>query len=115
MINFGSGSGTLYILNDDEIPKKFGEVKDIETVDSPIEWADDVSDFVVPVTGMEATFEACCTISKDIILALLGIRDSVLHLCPNKKVVHLAVNGRNKKICKKNFHRAIRILEELTN
>ena len=103
------GSGSLYILNDNEAPKKFGEVKDVETE----EWADDASDFVVPVTGMEATFEALCTISKDLVLALLGIRDSVLHLCPNKKVVHLAVNGRNKKIRNKNFHRAIRILEEL--
>ena len=65
MINFGSESGTLYILNDDEMPKKFGEVKDVETVDSPIELADDASDFAVPVTGMEATFEALCTISKD--------------------------------------------------
>lgn len=106
---FGSGSGTLYILNEDDEPKKFGEVKDVEVE----EWTDDVSDFVVPVTGMEATYEACCKISKDIVLALLGIRDSVLDLCPNKKVVHLARHGRNKKICKKNFHRAIRILEEL--
>ena len=107
MIDFGSGS--LYILNDNEAPKKFGEVKDAETEG----WADDVSEFVVPVTGMEATYEACCAISKDIVLALLGIRDSVLDLCPNKKVVHLARHGRNKKIRKKNFHRAIRILEEL--
>ena len=103
------GSGSLYILNDNEAPKKFGEVKDVETE----EWADDASDFVVPVTGMEATYEACCKISKDIVLALLGIGDSVLYLCPNKKVVHLARHGRNKKIRKKNFHRAIRILEEL--
>ena len=104
-----TGSGSLYILNDAEIPKKFGEVKDAEVE----EWADDASDFVVPVTGMEATYETCCKISKDIVLALLGIGDSVLYLCPNKKVVHLARHGRNKKICKKNFHRAIRILEEL--
>lgn len=109
MTNFSSGSGSLYILNDNEAPKKFGEVKDVETE----EWADDVSGFVVPVTGMEATYEACCKISKDIVLALLGIRDSVLDLCPNKKVVHLARHGRNKKIRKKNFSRAIRILEEL--
>lgn len=113
MINFGSGSGSLYILNGDKAPKKLGEVKDVETVDSPIELADDVSGFVVPVTGMEATYEACCKIAKDIVLALLGIRDSVLDLCPNKKVVHLARHGKNKKIRKKNFHRAIRILEEL--
>lgn len=102
-------SGTLYILNEDDEPKKFGEVKDVETEG----WADDVSDFVVPVTGMEATYEACCKISKDIVLALLGIRDSVLDLCPNKKVVHLARHGKNKKIRKKNFSRAVRILEEL--
>ena len=101
-------SGTLYILNEDDEPKKLGEVKDAEVE----EWADDASDLVVPVTGMEATYEACCKISKDIVLALLGIRDSVLDLCPNKKVVHLARHGRNKKIRKKNFHRAIRILEE---
>ena len=106
MIDFGSG--TLYILNEDDEPKKLGEVKDAEVE----ELADDASDFVVPVTGMEATYETCCKISKDIVLALLGIRDSVLDLCPNKKVVHLARHGRNKKICKKNFHRAIRILEE---
>lgn len=102
------GPGSLYILNDDEAPKKFGEIKDAEVE----EWADDVSDFVVPVTGMEATFEAWRKISKDFVLAILGIRDSVLDLCPNKKVVHLARHGRNKKIRKKNFHRAIRILEE---
>lgn len=103
------GSGTLYILNEDDEPKKFGEVKEIEVE----ERANDASDFVVPVTGMEATYEACCKISKDIVLALLGIRDSILDLCPNKKVVHLARHGRNKKIRKKNFSRAIRILEEL--
>lgn len=103
------GSGSLYILNDNEAPKKFGEVKDVETEG----WADDASDFAIPVTGMEATYEACCAISKDIVLALLGIRDSVLDLCPNKKVVHLARHGRNKKIRKKNFSRAIRILEGL--
>ena len=103
------GSGSLYILNDAEAPKKLGEVKEIEVE----ELADDASEFVVPVTGMEATYEACCAISKDIVLALLGIRNSVLDLCPNKKVVHLARHGRNKKIRKKNFNRAIRILEEL--
>ena len=101
-------SGSLYILNDAEAPKKFGEVKDVEWE----EWTDDASDFVVPATGMEATYEACCKISKDIVLALLGIRDSVLDLCPNKKVIHLARHGRNKKIRKKNFNRAFRILED---
>ena len=45
-----TGSGSLYILNDAEIPKKFGAVKDVDLVDQQIEWADDASAFVVPVT-----------------------------------------------------------------
>lgn len=44
---FNIKTGGLYILNDDEAPKKFGEVKDAELQ----MWADDASDFVVPVTG----------------------------------------------------------------
>lgn len=67
----------------------------------------------VPVTGMEETFEACCSIRKELMLAMFGVRIAVLELCPNKKVVHLARHGRNKKIRKKNFNRAIRILEEM--
>ena len=41
------GSGAFYILSDDEAPKKFGVVKDVEVEGL----AEDASDFVVPVTG----------------------------------------------------------------
>ena len=44
-------------------------------------------------------------------MSILGIKDSVLDICPNKRVVYLAKHG-SKKTSKKNFHRAIRILEE---
>ena len=44
-------------------------------------------------------------------MTILGIKDSVLDICPNKRVVHLAKHG-SKKTRKKNFRRAIRILEE---
>ena len=101
MINLSSGS--LYILNEDEAPKKFGEVKDVEIET----WTDDVSEFVVPPFGMEFTYETTCKLAKDLMLAILGVRDSVLDLCPNKKVVHLARYGRNKKIRKKNFNRRL--------
>lgn len=103
------GSGSLYFLNGDEVPKKFGKVKDVELEG----WADDASDFVIPPLGLEATFEATCKINRVLMLAITGVRDSVLDLCPNKKVVHLAKHGRNNKIRKKNFNRAIRILEEM--
>lgn len=100
------GSGTLYILNDDEVPKKFGEVKDVEMQMTP----EVPPELVVPVTGLEATAEMCCKIGKELIITSLDIRYYVLDLCPNKRVVHLAKHGK-KRTRKKNFNRAIRNLE----
>ena len=62
-------------------------------------------------TGLEATFTTFVKVSKDVMMTILGIKDSVLDICPNKRVVHLAKHG-SKKTRKKNFRRAIRILEE---
>lgn len=54
----------------------------------------------------------CSTkLSKDAIMILYGVREMVLTCCPNKRVAHLAYNGRTKRIRKKNFNRAIKILE----
>lgn len=100
--------GCLYIVGDEET-KKIGEVKYVELETTP----EDPPEIPIPVTGLEATFEMCCKISKELILAILGFRERVLDICPNKRVVHLAKHGRNKKIRKKNFNRAIRILEEM--
>ena len=54
------------------------------------------------------------TAEKLYLLSMAGIvwfKQMFLSLCPNKRVVHLAKHG-SKKTSKKNFHRAIRILEE---
>lgn len=54
------------------------------------------------------------TAEKLYILSMAGtvwFKQMFLSLCPNKRVVHLAMHG-SKKTSKKNFHRAIRILEE---
>lgn len=61
--------------------------------------------------NLNQSFDISVTFSKDAWLAILGVKDAVLDICPNKRVVHLAKHG-NKKTRKKNFHRAIRILEE---
>lgn len=63
------------------------------------------------LTDLSQSFDISVTLSKDDWLAILGVKDAVLDVCPNKRVVHLAKHG-NKKTRKKNFHRAIRILEE---
>lgn len=68
----------------------------------------------------EASLNACnnsvltCSakLSKDAIMILYGVCEMVLICCPNKRVVHLALNGRTRRIRKKNFNRAIKILEE---
>lgn len=54
------------------------------------------------------------TAEKLYVLSMAGtvwFKQIFLSLCPNKRVVHLAKHG-SKKTRKKNFHRAIRILEE---
>ena len=54
------------------------------------------------------------TAEKLYLLSMAGtvwFKQMFLSLCPNKRVVHLAKHG-SKKTSKKNFHRAIKILEE---
>lgn len=48
------------------------------------------------------------------VLSMVGtvwFKQMFLSLCPNKRVVHFATHG-SKKTQKKNFHRAIRIMEK---
>ena len=101
-------SGILYICNPD------GEYKHLGTVNSAdISYAYDCDalKYISPVTGLESTFETTAKLAKDILLKISGIYYAIIHTCPNKQVVHLALNGRTHKIRKKNLHRAIKILE----
>ena len=63
------------------------------------------------LTDFSQSFDISVTFSKDTWLTILGVKEMVLDICPNKRVVHLAKHG-NKKTRKKNFNRTIRILEE---
>ncbi len=44
-------------------------------------------------------------------ITLFGFRDAILKCCLNKRVVHLALHASKARTRKKNFNRAIRILE----
>ena len=61
----------------------------------------------------EASFELVARVSKEVILAIIGVTDAIIKCCPNRRVVHLALYSRKKRTRKKNFHRAIKILEDL--
>lgn len=104
MINFGSGS--IYTKNPDGDWTKLGSISEIEVetyTDDPIN---------TTINPLSDSFEFIAKASKEFILAVTGLRNSILECCPNKRVVHLALNGRTRRIRKKNFNRAIKILEE---
>lgn len=109
MINFGSGS--IYTKNPDDNWTKLGSINEIEVetyADDPINTTAIIDVFDPPSNYFEYITKA----SKEFILAVTGLRNSILECCPNKRVVHLALNGRTRRIRKKNFNRAIKILEE---
>lgn len=104
MINFGSGS--VCTKNPDGNWTKLGSISEIEVetyTDDPIN---------MTINLLSDSFECVAKASKEFILAVTGLINSILECCPNKKVVHLALNGRTRRIRKKNFNRTIKILEE---
>lgn len=101
-------NGTMYILGPDNSYELIGKLNEIEEVYTG-GFADEQSYISMP--DLTASFECIAKLSKEAIMALWGIRETVLRCCPNKRVVHLALYGRTKRIRKKNFNRAIRILE----
>ena len=107
MLNINSG--TFYIQKQDGSYEHFGEAACTEATSSNIY---DIPEYVPFINQPEFTFEFVAKVQKDLWLKLLGIYDVIINLCPSKKVVHLALNGRTYKIRKKNLHRAIKILEK---
>ena len=62
--------------------------------------------YISTVDEIAYAFEGVCRASKDAIMTLFGIRDAIIKFCPDKRVVHKKARTR-----KKNFNRAIKILE----
>ena len=56
------------------------------------------------------SFNATVKLNKVDLLKLLGIYDWVIDNCHNRRVVHLIKHGKNIKVRKKNFNRAIMII-----
>ena len=107
MINLNSG--TFYIQKQDGLYEHFGEVADTEITSSDTY---NIPEYIQSINQPEFTFEFVAKVQKDLWLKLLGIYDAIINLCPNKRVVYLALHGKNNKIRKKNLHRAIKILEK---
>lgn len=98
--NFELDSGQLYFIEPDGSPsfECFSE--------------DDNSVPIASLASLEASFEMVAKVAKDALLAITGMSSVILNCCPNKRVVHLSLHGKKARTRKKNFNRAIRILEE---
>ena len=58
------------------------------------------------------SFNATIKLNKVDLLKLLGIYDWVIDNCHSRRVVHLNKHGKNIKVRKKNFNRALKIIAE---
>lgn len=106
------GSGTLYIQNSDGSYEPLGEIANAEVTSSEVH---DTSQYINRINDQGISFEIACKIPKKLWLLLTGVLEGIIKCCPNKKVVHLMLNGKNKRIRKKNLKRAIKILERMQN
>lgn len=67
----------------------------------------------ISLANLTESFEWVCNLSRDVIMTIIGLRGVVIKCCPNKRVAHLALHAKKARTRKKNFHRAIKILEEM--
>lgn len=99
----------MYISEPDGGYTPIGKAVDIECA------CDDSEDNAshASFTKLSDSFECVCKLSEEAAMAIFGVRSAVLKCCPNKRVAHLALHAKKARTRKKNFHRAIKILEEM--
>ena len=119
MIKFNPG--TVYVYNQDGTPTRCAvyisnsdrtSTERLDINECSIECEDEINYIS---NDIEASFEATCRMLKEALLYISGARDVVIKCCPNRKVAYLAIHSKKRRTRKKNIHRAIKILEELSN
>lgn len=106
-------SGSLYISNENGLYSKLGDVKDLSIeIEDELEY---ISDVISTINDLEQSFECICSITEEALFSITGLLDVIIQCCPNRKVIYLATHSRKKRTRKKNIHRAIKILEEMSN
>ena len=96
----------MYIAEPDDSYTLLNSIQNLD-----ISYADNCGEFPSFSFTDELSFEGTCRLSKEATMALFGIRDAIINCCPDKRVVHLALRAKKARTRKKNFNRAIRILE----
>ena len=117
MFNFNPG--TVYVYNQDGTAIRFADVNDCsiecECEDEIDYISNDINTVKFQINNIiGASFEATCRMFEEALFYISGARDVVIKCCPNRKVVYLATHSKKRRTRKKNIHRAIKILEELS-
>lgn len=111
MASIELSSGTLYVVKPDKSLEPIGIKIESFEIEEPCNYTDDMT--YISSFDTADSFECIAKLSKEAIMAIYGIREAVLRCCPNKRVVRLAFHAKKPRTRKKNFHRAIKILEGL--
>lgn len=106
-------SGTLFIIDPDGTEHELGA-----TIEEPADLIPDESnltypaDFGIPIK--EVTFTTHVTKEQHLRMldVFTGLFKAICEVCPNKRVIYLAMYAKKRKTRKKNRNRAIRILEK---
>lgn len=111
MASIDFSPGTLYILGPNGDYKTFGNIAKVEEL-TYSEFDDDIT-YISSFDTAASSFECIAKLSKEAIMTLFGFREAIIRCCPNKRVVHLAFYAKKPRTRKKNFNRAIKILEKM--
>lgn len=101
----------FFIVNDDGDTTPLGDLKEV-TIEESDDYSVNLNNIVSSTNSMSASFTLLTKISKDALNSIYGIRTYVLELVPNDTVRHLAMYAKKERTRKKNFNRAIKILEK---
>ena len=113
MINIEFSPESFYILEPNGNYEPLGNITKFEEIATYSDFTNDEMLFMSFNMTAAVSFEMkeLQNLSREAIITLFGFRNAILGCCLNKRVVHLALHASKARTRKKNFNRAIRILE----
>lgn len=80
--------------------------------DEVVEIPDGLAEAIRALSTVPISSECMARICEEAMLTITGVRDAIIECCSNRRVVHLCMHAKKRKVRRKNLHRAIKILEE---
>lgn len=104
--------GGLYVLGPDGQYSMVGSIDDCDIECTTIDEVDELDCLSRSITNLSRSFTGTVQLTKEMLMAILGLNKAIIASCPNKRVAYLATHARKKRTRIKNLNRAIRMLEK---